>query len=136
MALFTKIYSQVNTKLLVKGIPVSGFMDGTSIKVTYEGGEVEKTEGTDGAALNLATHQGATISFTLRETSDSYEVMRGLFLAQQSAPALSYVPCALLTGGGVAVAMSQCLISPPGELATGDKKQGGVEFKVVGVSAI
>lgn len=136
MALFTKVYSQQDVTLLVKGIPISGYMDGTSIKVTFDGGEVEKTEGTDGAALNVATHQGATISFTLRETSESYLIMRGLFEAQQFASVISYLPCILITGGGVAVTMAQCAISPPGELATGDKKQGGVEFKIVGIWAI
>jgi hypothetical protein len=139
MALFGKIYSQKGIVLVVKGLPVSGFMDGSSIKVTFDGGEVEKTEGTDGAGLNVATHQGATISFTLRETSPFNTVLRGIFEAQQFGSILrdvAVVPCALITGGGVAVAMANCLISPPGELSTGDKKQGGIEWKVVGTSAI
>jgi hypothetical protein len=114
-------------------------MDGASIKVTYDGGEVEKTEGTDGAGLNVATHQGATISFTLRETSTDNNFLRGIFETQQFASVMqpvSAIPCSLITGGGVIVAMTNCLISPPGELSTGDKKQGGIEWKVVGTDAI
>ena len=136
---FSRVYSQKGTILNVKGLPISGFMDGASIKVTYDGGEVEKTEGTDGAGLNVATHQGATISFTLRETSTDNEVLRGIFEAQQYASVMqpvSIIPCTLISGGGVVVAMTDCLISPPGELSTGDKKQGGIEWKVVGTSAI
>jgi hypothetical protein len=139
MAFFTKVYSQKGAVLNVKGLPISGFMDGSSIKVTWDGGEVEKTEGTDGAGLNLATHQGATISFTLRETSSDNSVLRGIFEAQQYAGVfgdVTVVPCALITGGGVAVAMANCLIGPPGELSTGDKKQGGIEWKVIGTNAI
>ena len=126
------VYSQANTKVLVNGFEIRGFMDGTPITCTFDGGEIEKTEGCDGPALNMARRQGGTIKFTLRENSPSYLLLEGLQRAQYMAD--SALPCNVnvFTGGGRIYELANCLIQQPGELSTGDKKVGGIEFTIVG----
>jgi hypothetical protein len=126
------VYSQANTKVLVNGFEIRGFMDGTPITCTFDGGEIEKTEGCDGPALNMARRQGGTIKFIVRENSPSYLFLEGLQRAQYMAD--TALPCNVnvITGGGRIYELANCLIQQPGELATGDKKVGGIEFTIVG----
>lgn len=126
---FSKIYSQKDCKLMVSGKIISGFMDGAPFRVTFDGGEVDKTEGTDGPGLNRATGQGGTLSFTIRETSGDYQFLHGLWVAQ-GATGLTTV-ATFSSGARVLFNMADCLVSLPRELSTGDKRQGGVEFIIV-----
>ena len=66
-----KVYNQKNMSLIVDGVQIQDFAEGTSFVYTFDGGEVLKTQGTDGASVNIATNQGATLQFTLWETSRS-----------------------------------------------------------------
>ncbi len=130
--LLPTVYSQANTKVFVDGVLVRGFMDGASITCTYDGGEIEKTEGCDGPGLNMARRQGGTIKFTLRETSPSVPILSALSHLQFMADIVSPIVIEVITGGGLSYTMVECLIQQPGELSTGDKKTGGVEFTFVG----
>ncbi len=43
------VYNQKNLVLTVDGTTIQDFFEGASIVFTYDGGEVDKTQGTDGA---------------------------------------------------------------------------------------
>lgn len=129
----SRIYGQKNSRILINGKQITGFMDGATIKVSFDGGEVDKTEGTDGPGLNVATDQGGTISFTLRETTNDYQYL--LRLWKQEEQNVGYtINCTFMSGSQIVLHMPRALISRPGELNTGDKKQGGIEFRVIGDS--
>ena len=132
---FSRIYGQKNTRIIVNGRQITGFMDGAPVKVVFDGGEVDKTEGTDGPGLNVATEQGGTISFTLRETSNDYYYLLGLW--QQEEEFIGYtVSLTFMSGSQIILNLPRALIAKPGEWNTGDKKQGGIEFKVIGDSIV
>lgn len=120
-----KVYNQHLVTLTVDGRQIKDFGEGTSITLTYDGGEVQKTQGTDGAGINRATRQGATIAFTVREDSDSRDFLRSLNLRQDDAAGVSVV---LRTGVDVIERMSDAYISQSGELATGDKMMGAIQY--------
>lgn len=120
------IYNQKNTTLLLAGVPIQDFAEGTVITVTRDGGEVQKTQGTDGAGINIATRQGATVTFTLRETSRSRALVNSIALAQYNGG--PGVPLIIRTGADVIHSLTEAYISQEGELTTGDKMQGGIQY--------
>ncbi len=121
-----RVYNQKNCILTVDGTVVQDFYSGTAIIFTYDGGEVEKTQGTDGAGINRATSQGATIRFTIRETSRSREFLDSVWLGQENGgPGAKVV---FRSGANVLHSLDEAYISRPGELSTGDKQQGGIEY--------
>lgn len=124
-----RAYSQKNTTVTVDGVTLRGFMDGASIVVTHDGGEVDKTQGTDGPGINLATNQGMTIQFTLRENSSSREFLRGLRIRQENGG--DGVTTIVRTGVNVLHSMPFAFISQPGALNTGDKKMGGLQYTMM-----
>lgn len=123
-----RVYNQKNTTLTIDGITIQDFAEGTSITLTLDGGEVQKTQGTDGAGINIATNQGGTIKFTLRETSRSISFLVALRLMQERGGD----GCTVIvrTGGDAVYSMTNGYISRAGELATGDKTQGTMEFTI------
>jgi hypothetical protein len=127
-----RVYNQANTTLTVDGVLIQDFAEGTSLTLTLEGGEVQKTQGTDGAGINIATNQGATVKFTLRETSRSISFLNALRLLQEK----SSEGCTVIfrTGADICFSMTDAFISRPGELSTGDKTQGTMEFTLTSAS--
>lgn len=124
-----RVYNQKNLVLTVDGTTIQDFFEGTSVVYTYDGGEVDKTQGTDGASINLATNQGATVKFTLRETSRSRNFLHSLRLRQENGGA--GVTVVVRTGADVLETMTEAYIGRPGELSTGDKKQGGIQYTMM-----
>ena len=120
--------------MVFNGITLQGYSDGTSIEVEYVGGEVDITEGTDGGGLNIATDQGMRIRVTLRETSPSIDVIETARLAQNQLSTPNLV--LLQTGANVKYTITNALVSRPGNLTTGDKKQGGVQYEFVGTQIV
>lgn len=120
-----RVYNQHLVTLTVDGRQIKDFAEGSTISLTYDGGEVEKTQGTDGAGLNRATRQGATIQFTIREDSDSREFLRSLNLRQDDAAGVSVI---LRTGVDVIERLPDAYISQAGNLSTGDKRMGSIEY--------
>ena len=57
-----KVYNQKNMSLTIDGVNIQDFHEGATFVYTWDGGEVDKTQGTDGAGINIATNQGATLS--------------------------------------------------------------------------
>ena len=62
------VYNQASTSLIVDGNPIYDLFEGTSITYTWDGGEVAKTQGTDGAGINIATNQGSTMQCVYRSS--------------------------------------------------------------------
>jgi hypothetical protein len=119
-------YNQQTTSVLIDGVAIQDFFEGASIVFVVDGGEVDKTHGTDGPAVNLATDQGATCKFTLRETSRSRQFLADLRRRQSNGG--SGVTVVLLTGAEVVQTMQGAYLSNPGELSTGDKKMGSIQY--------
>ena len=121
-----KRYNQQSTTVLVGGVAIKDFAEGSSIIFTVDGGEVDKTHGTDGAAINLATLQGATLKVTLRESSRSRQFLADLKRRQLSGgPGETVV---LISGVEVQETLVEAYLSAPGELSTGDKKMGSIQY--------
>lgn len=105
-----RTYNQKNNSLTVAGVTIQDFFEGASIVVTLDGGEVEKTQGADGASVNIATNQGITIQFTLRETSRSMNFLTALRKTQENGG--PGVPFVFRSGGGHSVCGIQCFHQP------------------------
>jgi hypothetical protein len=126
----SRIYSQRNTTVVVNGTPLVGLMDGDPIKLVYRGGEVERTEGTDGTGINRATDQGADLHVTLRENSPSHAFLRGLRRIQgQLSSASPPATVQLMTGANIIATLLDVAVGVPGELTTGGKKMGSREYQ-------
>lgn len=124
-----RTYNQKNTTLTVDGVTIQDFHEGGSVSFTFDGGEVDKTQGTDGAGINLATNQGATIRFTLRETSRSRQFLNDLRKRQEGGgPGVTVI---LRTGADVLETMTDAYIGVPGALSTGDKKMGSIQYTMM-----
>lgn len=124
-----KVYNQKNLTITVDGVTMQDYMDGASVNIQYDGGEVDKTQGTDGAGINLATNQGMTIQFTLREESRSRAFLKALRLRQDNGGA--GVTAVIRTGVNVLHTLTDAYISQPAALSTGDKKMGGVQYTLM-----
>ena len=124
-----KVYNQKNLTLTIDGVTIQDFMDGASITIVADGGEVDKTQGTDGPGINIATNQGGTIRFTLRETSRSRQFLFDLRKRQENGG--DGVTVILRTGADVLETMTDSFIGNAGELSTGDKTQGGIEYTLM-----
>ena len=124
-----KVYNQKQLTITVDGITMQDYMDGASIILTYDGGEVDKTQGTDGAGINLATNQGMTVQFTLREESRSRAFLKALRLRQEDGG--DGVTVVVRTGVNVMHLLTDAFISQPAALNTGDKKMGGVQYTLM-----
>lgn len=125
-----KVYSQRNVSASFNGIDLKGLMDGASLTIERVGGEVEITEGTDGGGLNQATDQGVRVSLVFRETSQSIPTLETAKTLQQRTGVTSVL--VVRTGANMLVTISNAMVSNPGPLSTGDKKQGSISYTFVG----
>lgn len=106
-----KVYNQKNMSLTIDGVNIQDFHEGATFVYTWDGGEVDKTQGTDGAGINIATNQGATLQFTLRETSRSIKFLSDLRLRQENGGA--GVTVVARTGADILLTMTEGYISLP-----------------------
>ena len=125
-----KAYNQKNCTVLVDGIPLKDLAEGDTIRVRNRGGEVDLTEGTDGAAINIATDQGGEIEVDLKPTSTSRLFLNSLRLAQQQ----SSIGCniVVMEGTEAVETLATAFINPPGERTNGGKKMNKITYKFVG----
>lgn len=123
------VYKQNLVGITVDGVNISGLFSGTSVTYVRDGGEVQKTEGTDGAGINIATDQGATLRFTLRESSASHKFLDSV--KRRQANGGDGVTIIVRSGANVLHAMNEAFLSNPGEKATGDKTEGGIEYTAI-----
>jgi hypothetical protein len=123
------VYRQQWIAASYNGVPLQGMMDGSSITIRPRGGEVDLTEGTDGGDVNLATDQGIEIEITLRETATTHEMLYAQHLSQgRGGPGATM---SLYSGTGRTLTAPNCFVGMPGELSTGDKKQGSHTYRFV-----
>ena len=116
-----KVYNQKNMSLTIDGVNIQDFHEGATFVYTWDGGEVDKTQGTDGAGINIATNQGATLQFTLRETSRSIKFLSDLRLRQENGGA--GVTVVARTGADILLTMTEGYISRPGQLSTATRNR-------------
>lgn len=121
-----QVYNQKNITLTVGGETIRGLHEGASLVITHDGGEVQKTQGTTGPGVNLATKQGMTIQFTLMEQSPSHAYLAQLRDTQYESN--NGVTIVVRTGVDVKHILNNSFLSNPGELSTGDKMQGGQTY--------
>lgn len=120
------VYNQNEVTVTVDGVQIQDFFEGAPLVYSWDGGEVQKTEGTDGPGINIATNQGSTLRITLRETSRSLTFLQGIrMLQEKGGPGVVVL---IRTGAEILVTMLAAFLSRPGELSTGDKQQGGIEY--------
>jgi hypothetical protein len=129
-----KRYNQAAITAVVDGIPISGLHEGASCVIRPKGGEVVLTEGTDGPGANRATDQGGEIEITLRENSPAIAALEALRAVQAMSSLASVL--VLFTGVQAIATLTDCLVSRPGELSTGDKKMAGRKFTFTGLTLI
>ena len=116
------VYRQQFVTATYNGVPLQGLGEGGSFVVRHRGGELELTEGTDGGDINLATDQGIQIDITLRETATTHEFLWNQHRSQGlGGPGATLV---ILTGTNRTLTAPNCFVSMPGELTTGDRRQG------------
>lgn len=121
-------YNQHFTGVNLNGHWLTGFMDGTSIRLQPQGGLVSITEGTDGPGHNMATKQGHIIEIDLREESPDHEYIASINRYQYEGG--GYVPLTLYTGTK-RVFTCEVLVSQGGELSTGGPEQGSHTYTLV-----
>ena len=122
-------YAQNLVTVLYDGLPITDLAEGSSVDIEIDGGKVEKTEGTDGASINVGTAQGATCKVRLKETSPAHAALYGENLAQQFGAPGGVL--SVMSGTLVLHSLLNAFISAPGPLSTGDKKQGTIEYTFV-----
>ena len=125
-------YNQATHSVTIDGVNLVGLFSGTSIVVTTDGGEVAKTQGTDGPSINIATPQGGTVQVTLRQTSPSRSFMRDLHKRQQKEG--DGVSCVVYDGAKAVYRLNECYVSAQGEVSTGDKEQPGIQYTITGMT--
>ena len=125
-------YNQKTHSVAVDGNSIVGLFSGTSIVVTTDGGEVAKTQGTDGPSINIATPQGGTVQVTLRQTSASRKFLRDLHKRQTEDGA--GVSVVIFDGAKAVYRLDDSYISAPGEVSTGDKEQPGIQYMLTGMT--
>jgi len=153
---FDIVYNQYNTRLQInqpgysgpdgKGSSqhtVTGYYEGSVITFTWDGGEVSKTQGTDGASINIATLQGCTIAFTVRESSASNAWLYGLVYFQRQSVqegnmvyASSGATVNFWTGVYHKHVLANAFISNPSPLSTGDKQMGSMTYTLTSPSNV
>lgn len=129
-----RVYNQANVSLDFDGSPLIDLSEGSSVVITIDGGEVQKTEGTDGPAVNIATAQGGTCKITLKETSISHELLHSIKLAQSKGSIGGQLT--IRSGVDALYVFGNTYVSQPGELSTGDKKMGGQQYTFVSTSVV
>jgi hypothetical protein len=79
--------------------------------------------------MNMATHQGTQIQFTLREDSPSREYLFCLHNSQYNGA--DGVTVIMRSGVDVLETLTNSIVSLPGELSTGDKTQGSLQYTII-----
>ena len=132
-----KRYNQAEVTVIWDGIPLRGLADGDSVEVADEGGEVEKTHGTDGPGVNIATRQGGYVKVKLREDSVSQPIVQATRATQEfSLSGDAGITVQIVGGTSVLHTLINAFVSVPGALSTGGPKMGSQEYKAVGTQLI
>lgn len=116
------VYRQKITSIIFNSVPLQGLMEGASVRIRPVGGEVQPTEGTDGPGVNIATRQGHIVEVDIREDSPDHEFINDVGRNQSNGgPGVGLV---LYMGTSRVFSTDEAYVGAPGQLSTGDKKQG------------
>lgn len=86
MAFATYDFSQVT--VIVGGIPIGGFADGTSVSITFDEQQFTKITGSDGLTTRSKSNNfTGTVELTLQQSSRSNDVLSALWIADRTANA-------------------------------------------------
>lgn len=79
-----RTYDPKEVVVLVGGIPIGGFADGTAIAVSRSNDAYSKVSGTDGITSRAKSNdKSGEIAITLSQTSPSNDVLSGIALADE-----------------------------------------------------
>jgi hypothetical protein len=86
MAFATYDFSQVN--LIIGGVPISGFADGSSITVEFDEQQWTKTTGSDGLVTrSKSNNYSGSVSVSLQQSSRANDVLSALWVADRTSNA-------------------------------------------------
>lgn len=92
MAGEVRTYNPARVLVLVGGVPLQGFSDGTFVEIAPAADRVTSKSGADGeVARSIGTDKRHTITITLQQTSPSNDALSAMLLADE------------LSGGGLPV---------------------------------
>lgn len=79
-----KTYDPNNVQVIMGGVPITGFADGTFISVAFDEDLYTKTVGADGEVSRAkSNNQSATVALTLKQTSGSNDELSAFYQADQ-----------------------------------------------------
>ena len=91
-----KTYSPENVKVTVGGAPISGFADGTFIKVSRASDAFTKVTGADGSVTRVkSADKSGEITITLMQSSQSNAILQAIALVDETS-GKGVVPIAIL----------------------------------------
>lgn len=80
-----KTYDPSNVQIIMGGIPLTGFADGTFIDLAFDENQYTKTVGADGEVSRAkSNNRSGTVTLTLKQTSSSNDQLSALYLADQN----------------------------------------------------
>jgi hypothetical protein len=80
-----RTYDPKDVQIIVGGVPMSGFADGTFIAVEFDESTFSKTVGADGEVSRAkSNNKSATATITLKQTSPSNAVLSGFALVDEA----------------------------------------------------
>ena len=92
MAGEVRTYNSARVLVLVGGVPLQGFAEGTFVNIAPQADRVTSKSGADGeVSRSISSDKRHTITVTLQQTSPSNDVLSGMALADE------------LSGGGLPV---------------------------------
>jgi hypothetical protein len=78
-------YASDEVRVVVGGVPMSGFADGTFVTIARDEQAFQKTTGADGSVSRAKTaNRSGIITITLQQTSPSNDVLSGYMLADEA----------------------------------------------------
>ena len=73
-----KTYDPNNVQVIMGGVPIGGFADGTFVSIAFDEDQFAKTVGADGeVSRSKSNNNSATITMTLKQTSASNDALSG-----------------------------------------------------------
>lgn len=79
-----KTYDPSNVQIIVGGVPMTGFADGTFIDIAFDDDQFKKTVGADGeVSRSKSNNNCATVALTLKQTSASNDALSALYSADR-----------------------------------------------------
>jgi hypothetical protein len=77
-------YASDEVRVIVGGVPMSGFADGTFVTVSRDEQAFTKVTGADGTtSRSKSANKSGTITITLKQTSPSNDVLSGFMIADE-----------------------------------------------------